>query len=89
MRTWEDYKKYVKANDKVLREDIEDMEETAKVITAMCNKREKLGISQRELAAMCNVPQSTVARIETYKVSPSLDTLFKLMRPLGLRLSVK
>ena len=89
MRTWESYKKYVKRNDADLKNDIEDMEMEAKVISTMCNKREQLGISQRELAKMCDVPQSTVARIESYKVSPSLDTLFKLMRPLGLNFSIK
>ena len=47
-----------------------------------------MGISQRELAAVCNIPQSSVARIESFKTTPKLDTLMKLMRPLGLTLQV-
>lgn len=54
----------------------------------MIEKRNSLGISQRELAAMCGIPQSSVARIESYKTTPNLDTLLKLFRPLGLSLTV-
>ena len=34
------------------------------------------------------MPQSSVARIESLKTTPNLATLIKLMKPLGLELSV-
>lgn len=36
------------------------------------------------MAARAGVPQSTVARIETYQVQPSLLTLSKLLAAIGL-----
>lgn len=88
MRTWNDYKDYVKAVDPELKIDMEENESLTSIIAAMIEQRTALGISQRELAAMCGVPQSSVARIETYKTTPNLDTLLKLFKPLGLSLTV-
>lgn len=88
MRTWESYKNEVKNKKDATYNDIAEMEEMAQIVQKISSKREKLGLSQRELAAMCNVPQSTVARIETFKTSPTLDTLVKITRELGLRVAV-
>ncbi|WP_432648448.1 helix-turn-helix domain-containing protein [Mitsuokella sp.] len=51
-------------------------------------RRQELGISQRMLAERCGLPQSSVARIETLKTTPKLDTLVKLMQALNLKLQV-
>ena len=45
-------------------------------------------MSQRDLASICGIPQSSVARIESYAGTPKLDTLIKIMRSLGLKLTV-
>lgn len=88
MRTWNDYKEHVKSVDPELKSDMEEIEVLSSIVGAMIEKRNSLGISQRELAAMCGVPQSSVARIESYKTTPNLDTLLKLFKPLGLSLTV-
>ncbi len=88
MRTWEDYKKHVKAIDPANRDNMENIEELADIVSSMIAKRIELGISQRDLAAECGLPQSSIARIESFKTTPKLDTLLKMMRPLGLRLQV-
>lgn len=88
MRTWNDYKEHVKSVDPELKSDMEEIEVLSNIVGAMIEKRNSLGISQRELAAMCGVPQSSVARIESYRTTPNLDTLLKLFRPLGLSLTV-
>lgn len=88
MRTWNDYKEHVKKVDPESKKDIEEIEALSSIVGAMIKKRNSLGISQRELAAMCGIPQSSVARIESYKTTPNLDTLLKLFRPLGLSLTV-
>ena len=54
----------------------------------MVEQRNALGLSQRELAALCGIPQSSVARIESFKTVPNLDTLLKIFQQLGLKLSV-
>ena len=88
MKTWNDYKEYVKSTDSALKSDMEEIESFSLIVGAMIEQRNALGISQRELAAMCGVPQSSVARIESYKTTPNLDTLLKLFKPLGLSLTV-
>jgi predicted transcriptional regulator len=88
MRTWDDYKEHVKAIDSESKRDMEEVESLAAIIGAMVEKRNEMGISQRELAAMCGIPQSSVARIESFKTTPNLDTLLKIMQPLGLKLTV-
>lgn len=88
MRTWEDYKNHVKSIDPSAKSDIENIEELTTIVSALITKRTELGISQRDLAAECGLPQSSIARIESFKTTPKLDTLLKMMRPLGLKLQV-
>ena len=88
MKTWNDYKEYAKSVDMAAKKDIGDAESLAEIVGAMIRQRNAMGISQRELAAMCNMPQSSVARIESLKTTPNLDTILKLFEPLGLALTV-
>ena len=88
MKTWDEYKKHVRQTDPVMAGDIDEVEDVAAIVGALIEKRNALGMSQRELASLCGVPQSSVARIESYKSTPNLDTLLKIMQPLGLRLTV-
>ncbi len=88
MRTWEDSKKNAKARNEVTSQDIEEMEELAAIISVIIDRRNELGYSQRELADICGLPHSSVARIEACVVKPNVETLIKIMKPLGLTLSV-
>ena len=88
MKTWNDYKEYAKSQDATTKQDIEETEVLSSIVSALTNKRTAMGISQRELASLCGVPQSSVARIESFATTPKLDTLIKLMQPLGLHLTV-
>ena len=85
---WNEYTKQVKNTDPVGKEMLEEAEVEASIISAMINQRANLGMSQRELAALCNMPQSSVARIESSKTTPRLDTLLKIFNQLGLTLNV-
>ena len=86
--TWEEYKIDVKNKDADARELLEEAETKSAIITAMIRRRNDLGISQRELAELCGIPQSSVARIESNKTSPKLDTLIKIFARLGLELNI-
>lgn len=88
MRTWEDYKKDAKSTSDVVKQDIEEMEVLAAIVTAIIDRRNELGYTQRDLAVICGLPQSSVARIEACIVKPNIETLIKIMKPLGLTLSV-
>lgn len=88
MRTWNDYKEHVRAVDPEITKDIEEVENVSSIVSAMIEQRTALGLSQRELAAMCGIPQSSVARIESCKTTPNLGTLLNIFGHLGLQLTV-
>lgn len=46
--------------------------------------REKKGLSQGELADLCNVSRQTINAIENNKYDPSLQLAFKLAKTLGV-----
>lgn len=88
MRTWQNYKEYVKSIDENNNLLMEEIDELTAIVSAMIEKRNALGISQRELAQLCRLPQSSIARIESGKSTPNLDTLLKIMHPLGLKIKL-
>ena len=88
MKTWNEYKEHVKAVDPMIAKDIEETEEIAAIVSAMVSQRNALGLSQRDLAALCGIPQSSVARIESCKTTPNLGTLLNIFQHLGLTLTV-
>lgn len=58
------------------------------LIGKMIEAREKRGLSQRDLAKLCGVKQPAIARLESMKTSPQIDTLLKILAPLGYTLSI-
>ena len=58
--------------------------ETASLVAEIIHRRQNLGLTQRQLAELSGVKQSAIARLESNGVTPRIDTLFKLLRPLGL-----
>lgn len=88
MKTWDDYKEHIRTISPEDAVEIAEIETLSAIISQVILKRTNMGISQRELAAMCNMPQSSIARIEACKTIPKLDTLLRLMKPLGINLRV-
>ena len=87
MKTWEEYKKDAKELNSDLDREIREMEIYSEIIADIIKRRNDLGITQRELAELCGLPHSSVARIESCAVKPKVETLIKIMIPLGLTLS--
>jgi ribosome-binding protein aMBF1 (putative translation factor) len=50
-------------------------------------RREK-GLSQKQLAEKSGLKQPAVARIESLSTSPRVETLIKLLYPLGYKLAI-
>lgn len=88
MKTWNDYKDYVKAADPEAKQDLGEVEALSQIVSAMVAQRHTLGLSQRDLAEICGLPQSSVARIESFKTTPNLDTLLKIMNALKLKITI-
>ena len=58
------------------------------LIGKLIEARESKGITQHELAQMTGVKQSAIARLESMKSTPQIDTLFKILKPLGYTLAI-
>ena len=62
--------------------------ESRRVISEVVSSRHDAGLSQAKLASAAGVKQPVVARLETGVNSPRLDTLLKILTPLGKTLQV-
>ena len=58
------------------------------LIGKMIEAREKKGLSQRDLAEISGIKQPAIARLESMKSTPQIDTLFKLLLPLGYTIEI-
>ena len=89
MDDWKRYKDQVRATDPEIGRDLDEVEEISAIVGAMIERRHLLKLSQRELAKLCGIPHSSVARIESGKTTPNLSTLLKIFHQLGLRVTVQ
>ena len=89
MDDWTRYKNKVRATDPEIGKDLDEVEEVSTIVGAMIQQRHNLELSQRELAELCDIPHSSVARIESGKTTPNLSTLLKIFNQLGLSFTVQ
>ena len=69
-------------------EEIAESDLEAELIMALIDARESQGLSQRSLEEMSGVKQPVIARIERGVSSPTVETLVKLLTPLGKKLAI-
>ena len=50
--------------------------------------RESRRLTQKQLAEAAGIKQSAVARLENLKATPQIDTLFKVLTPMGYKLAI-
>jgi transcriptional regulator with XRE-family HTH domain len=89
MATWSDYKEHVRQTNPEIGKDIDEAQALSQIVGAMIEQRHNLALSQRDLAELCGLPHSSVARIESGKTTPNLSTLLRIFDQLGLRLVVQ
>lgn len=76
-------------DDKIISpEEREQINFQVSLIGKMIEVREKKGLSQRDLAELSGVKQPAIARLESMKSTPQIDTLLKVLAPLGYTLSI-
>lgn len=51
-------------------------------------ERERAGLSLRQLAALCGVEHSDIARIERGEIDPRLSTLMELAEALDISITI-
>ena len=79
---------YMADNERVNSAEREQILFEAALIGKLIEAREKKGLSQRELSRLSGVKQPAIARLESMKVSPQIDTLFKVLNPLGYTIQI-
>ena len=75
----------IKAKSEESRLTIEAAEKTIKIINKIVESREALGLTQRDLAKKCGIQQPALARIESCKVIPKLNTIIKIAEAVGVK----
>ena len=58
------------------------------LIGKMVEARERKGLSQRDLANICGLKQPAIARLESLKSTPQIDTVFKILNSLGYTIEI-
>lgn len=70
-------------------EGLDSLGEPDVLAVAMRKRREEIDMTQRELADICKMPQSSIARIESGASSPNLSTAAKICDALGLKIKIE
>lgn len=63
-------------------------EKCSELIDLLVAERHRQGMTQKELAQAANLTQSVIARLESKRVIPQLDTLLKIASALGCDLAL-
>jgi len=65
-----------------------EIEVEVELITKLIQAREEKGLTQRELAELSGIKQPSIARTEKMETTPQIDTLLRLLRPLGYTIQI-
>jgi DNA-binding XRE family transcriptional regulator len=87
-RTFEDFEDEMLAKGLVTQEEIDASKARAAIMCELIDARNEKKISQRKLEELSGVRQPVIARMESGRSSPNLDTLLKALAPLGKTLAV-
>lgn len=82
------FNEYMNDSERITAAEREKINFEIDLIGKMIEAREEKGLSQRDLAEITGVKQPAIARLESMKTTPQIDTLFKLLNPLGYTLSI-
>ena len=58
------------------------------LVLALVQAREEKGLTQKQLAEVCGIPQPVISRLEKSVHSPQVDTIIRILKPLGYTLAV-
>ena len=81
--TWDDVEKEMFTPEEIAESDLR-----VALIGELIKARQEKGISQKQLEELSGVKQPVIARMEKGYTSPQLDTILKLLLPLGKTLAI-
>ena len=80
---WQDIER-----DLFTEEEIKESEARARYICMLADLRNEHKITQKQLEELSGIKQPMIARIENGDTMPRVDTLLKLLEPMGLTLKI-
>jgi len=83
MISWGDVKKELFTPEEIAASDLR-----VSIMAELANARNNKGLSQRDLEELSGVKQPIISRMEAGVTSPQLDTVIKVLAPLGKTLYV-
>ena len=81
--TWKEYEKEVLSPEEIAASDLR-----VSIILEIINARKEKGITQKELEKLSGVKQPAIARLEQGTSDVRIDTILKVLAPLGKTLAV-
>ena len=81
--TWDDVEKEMFTPEEIAESDLR-----VALIGELIKARQEKGICQKQLEELSGVKQPVIARMEKGYTSPQLDTILKLLLPLGKTLAI-
>ena len=87
-RTIDTFSDYMADETRISSAERERINFEISLIGKMIEAREKKGISQRKLAELSGLKQPAIARLESMRATPQIDTLFKILHPLGYTIEI-
>ena len=83
MRTWKEIRPEIYTAEEIRESDLR-----VSIIGELIKARQENNISQRELEHLSGVKQPVISRMEAGETSPQLDTVLRVLAPLGKTLAV-
>lgn len=80
---WEDVRKEIFTPEEIAESDLR-----VALIGELIKARNELGISQKKLEELSGVKQPVIARLERGVSNPQIDTILKILAPLGKTLAI-
>ena len=81
--SWEDIRRELYSDEQIAESDLR-----VALIGELIKARNEQGISQKRLEELSGVKQPVIARMEKGYTSPQVDTLTKVLAPLGKTLAI-
>ena len=82
--SWKDFRKGLELTPE--EEEIINLEKT--LINAVVKAREESGLTQKQLSELCGIKQPVIARLERAIHSPQINSMIRILKPLGYTLAV-
>lgn len=82
-RSWDEVRKELFTPEEIAESDLR-----VALIGELIKARQEKGLSQKKLEELSGVKQPIIARMEKGTTNPQIDTVLKLLRPLGKTLAI-